>query len=161
MKRAQKLTSKESVWDYPQLPEVERCDKRIRVDFAGTTIADSGRAVRVLQRGIPPVYYLPPEDVRLELLTKSSHHSFCNYKGQANYYTVTVGDRVARNAVWSYPESPPESTPSNYFAFYAHLLDACWVGDEKIAPPPWTWLGGWVSRDTAGPFLSPTGLSTF
>jgi uncharacterized protein (DUF427 family) len=144
----------ESVWDYPRLPAVEWPQERVRVAFAGTMVADSTRAARVLQLGIPPVYYLPPEDVRSELLVPSDHHSFCSLKGQADYWTVRVGERSARNAAWSYPDSPDEVTPAGYVAFYAHLLDACLVDDEKATAPTWSWLGGWVTARVVGPFMS-------
>ncbi len=99
-------------------------------------------------------YYLPLEDVRSELLEPSDHHSFCTVKGQADYWTVRVGVRSARNAAWSYAESPDEVTPAGYIAFYAHLLDACLVDDEKATPPPWSWLGGWVTERVVGLFMS-------
>ena len=54
----------ESVWDYPRPPRVERIDKHIQIIFNGEVIADTRRAFRVLETSHPPVYYLPPEDIR-------------------------------------------------------------------------------------------------
>ena len=148
----------ESVWDYPRPPRCEAVDERIRVEFGGGVIADSGRAIRVLQTGIPPVYYLLPEDVKLEHLERSEHHSVCEYKGQADYYDLRVGDRVVKNAAWSYPDPPAGVTPRDHLAFYAHLVDACYVGDERATLPEWKWLGGWVTSGVVGPFLTQADL---
>ena len=60
-------SGKESVWDYPRPPRVESTSRRVRVIFNGETIAESRQAKRVLETSHPPVYYLPPEDVRKEV----------------------------------------------------------------------------------------------
>ena len=99
--------SKESVWDYPRPPRVEVTNRRVRVIFQGETIAESRRAQRVLETSHPPVYYIPPEDVRREFLHPSPRRSFCEFKGQAHYWTVRVNDREARDAAWRYPPPSP------------------------------------------------------
>ncbi|MBL8157712.1 MAG: DUF427 domain-containing protein, partial [Anaerolineae bacterium] len=78
----------ESVWDYPRPPRLEPSNKRITVEFNGVTIADTMRAVRVLETSHPPVYYIPPEDIRMEFLQTSPRTSFCEWKGRAGYYSV-------------------------------------------------------------------------
>ena len=143
----------ESVWDYPLKAQVQPCERRVRVVFNEVTVADTTHALRVVQRGIPPVYYFPPEGVRRDPLAKTQHTSYCGYKGRADYFTLSVGERSAKNVAWCYPDSDPQHTPADYFAFYAHLLDACYVGGERASAPPWTWLGGWVTEDITGPFL--------
>ena len=117
------------------------------LDERGVVVCHSKGGAQTNQKGY---YYLPLEDVRSELLEPSDHHSFCTVKGQADYWTVRVGVRSARNAAWSYAESPDEVTPAGYIAFYAHLLDACLVDDEKATPPPWSWPGGWVTGAGGG-----------
>jgi len=67
----------ESVWDYPRPPRIEAVPERIRVVVDGVTIADTRRALRVIETAGPPVYYLPPEDVRTDLLRPSPHSTFC------------------------------------------------------------------------------------
>jgi uncharacterized protein (DUF427 family) len=141
-----------SVQDYPRRPIIEPASERVRVLLGGVAVADSGRSLRVLQRGFPPVYYLPPDDVRLTLLERSDHHSACRIKGQADYWTVRVGERIARNAAWSYPDSPSDVTPPGYYAFYAHLFDLCTLDGKPAEAPPYSWLGGWVSEGVEGPF---------
>lgn len=144
----------ESVWDYPSKARVQPSDKRVHAVFNDLTVADSTHALRVVQQGIPPVYYLPPEGVRLDLLRKTQHTTYCGYKGRADYFTLTVSERRAKNVAWRYSESQPQHTPAGYFAFYVHLLDACYVGGEEVSAPPWAWLGGWVTSDIVGPFLT-------
>ena len=100
----------ESVWDYPRPPALEPAERRIRVVFNGTTIADTTDALRVLETSHPPVYYLPPEDVAMEYLEQESRTTMCEFKGRAVYYTVTVGDRSARSAAWGYPNPATRRT---------------------------------------------------
>ena len=88
----------------------EDSPRRVRVMFNGETIADSKRVKLLHETGHLPVYYFPKEDVRMDLLEESDHTTHCSFKGDASYWSVKVGDRVAENAVWSYPE-PLEDAP--------------------------------------------------
>src|SRR5215203_5954653 len=82
----------ESVWDYPRPPRLEDSERRIKVVFGGVTLAYTTRAKRVLETSHPPVYYIPPEDIRMEHLKPaggvSGGASFCEWKGAARYYDV-------------------------------------------------------------------------
>src|SRR5687767_10182994 len=91
----------ESVWDYPRPPRVEPSSRRVRVIVDGETIADSTRAVRVLETSHPPVWYVPPDDVRMELLDNSDTSTFCEYKGTANYWTLRSNGRTVEDVAWS------------------------------------------------------------
>ena len=62
---------RESVWDYPRPPRTEQSSKRIRVIFNDKTIAETSRALRVLETSHPPVYYIPPHDVQQQC---QQHH---------------------------------------------------------------------------------------
>ena len=149
----------ESVWDYPRPPSYERVSSHIRVEFNGHIIADTCCAIRALQTGIPPVYYIPAEDVRLEYLSRTSRHSHCPYKGDADYWSVQIGDRTASNAAWSYPDPFPEAAcVREYVAFYAHLMDGCYVDGEQAEPPDWKWIGGWVTSNIVGPFMAQSDI---
>ncbi len=78
--------------------------RRVRVELHGTAIADSTN-VRVLhETRLPPAYYFPREDVRLDLMQKTAHHTHCPFKGDASYWTAKVGEQAAENAAWSYEE---------------------------------------------------------
>src|SRR5207253_528023 len=80
----------ESVWDYPRPPALEKTSSRLRVVFAGATIAETTDAYRVLETSQPPAYYFPPDDVAMEFLVATHHRTFCEWKGQAHYYTVVA-----------------------------------------------------------------------
>ena len=96
----------------------------VQVRFNGKIVADSQRPVIVQETGLPDVYYIPEEDVRREFLTKTDHQTYCPYKGHASYYTLTVGERSAENAVWCYP-SPMVSVEGlkGLVSFYASKVD--------------------------------------
>ena len=148
----------ESVWDYPRPPRLEDTDRRIEIVFNGVTIADTRRAKRVLETSHPPVYYLPPEDVRMDLLTTAPGGSYCEWKGMAGYYTVTVGDRRADSVAWYYPNPTPTFAPlKDYIAFYPGRMDACFVNGERVTPQPGEFYGGWITSDVVGPFKGEPG----
>lgn len=143
----------ESVWDYPRPPRLEDSARHIEVVFNGVTIADSRRTKRVLETSHPPVYYIPPADVRREYLTPTDRVTICEWKGHASYYTVAVGGKVAANAAWYYPDpTPPYAALKEYIAFYPGEMDACFVDGERVEPQPGDFYGGWITRDIVGPF---------
>lgn len=158
MERQTPLHNQESVWDYPRPPRTEASPKRIRVIFNGETIADSTRAWRVLETSHPPVYYIPQEDVRMEYFTATPRHTFCEFKGQASYWTVEVNGKRADDAAWSY-ESPSRGFEpiKDYIAFYPGRMDACYVDDERVHPQEGDFYGGWITSDIVGPFKGGAG----
>ena len=85
---------------------VEPAAKRVRVYFAGQPVADTTRPVLVWEVPYYPAYYLPREDVRTELLVPSERTTHSPSRGDARTYHVQVGDRVATDAAWEYPDSP-------------------------------------------------------
>ena len=89
---------KESVWKYPRPPRLEHVARHVRVIFGGVVIAESRRPARVLETSHPPVFYISPEDIRLEHLAASARSSFCEGKGSASYYDVRAGEKLARDA---------------------------------------------------------------
>ena len=148
----------ESVWDYPRPPRLELSDKRIQIVFNGVTIADTNRAYRVLETSHPPVYYLPPEDIENRYLVKENGRSFCEWKGQAGYYTVNINGKVAKNVGWYYPNPTPSfAAIKNHIAFYATLMDVCLVSGETVTPQPGNFYGGWITKDIVGPFKGEPG----
>jgi uncharacterized protein (DUF427 family) len=148
----------ESVWDYPRPPRLEAVAQRIRIVFAGETIADTRRAWRILETSHPPVYYLPPEDVRRELLVPASGSSFCEWKGHASYFTLRVRDREARRVAWSYRDpSPTFGAIRDHLAFYAGPMDECTVAGERVRPQPGGFYGGWITANVVGPFKGERG----
>ena len=113
---------------YEKYPEhrvdVEPNPMRVRVEFAGETIADSTRSLRVLESRHDPVVYVPREDLKQDRLEKTEHTTFCPFKGHASYYTIRVGDRVAENAIWSYEDPYDEVAElKDCAAFYVDRID--------------------------------------
>ena len=148
----------ESVWDYPRPPRCEPARRHIQVIFGGVTIADTRRAMRVLETSHPPVYYIPPCDIAMAHLAPSPRRSFCEWKGTARYYTVTAGGKTARDAAYAYAEPEPGfERIMDYIAFYAGPMDACLVDGEKVTPQPGRFYGGWITKDVVGPFKGEPG----
>lgn len=115
----------------------EDSPRRVRVVFGGETIADSKRVKLMHEGGLLPVYYFPREDVRMGLLEESDHTTHCPFKGDASYWSVKVGERVAENVAWGYPE-PIDSCPpiGGYLAFYWQEMDHWYEEDEEVFVHP-------------------------
>lgn len=115
----------------------EDSPRRVRVVFGGEAIADSQSAKMLHETRHLPLYYIPQSDVRMDLLEATEHRTHCPFKGDAHYWSIRVGKRVAENAVWSYPE-PQESAPplSGFLAFQWDAMDAWFEEDEQIFGHP-------------------------
>jgi len=151
----------ESAWDYPRPPVVQPTSRHIEVVFAGSVIADTRRALRVLETSHAPVYYIPADDIRTDVLEPSSRASYCEFKGEARYYRVRIGDRVAEDGAWTCgaPSRGYEQL-LGHFAFFPQLMDQCRVDGEVVAPQPGQFYGGWVTSDVVGPFKGDPGVRT-
>lgn len=147
----------ENVWDYPRPPALEPVAKPIRIAFAGRIIAATDAAFRVLETSHPPVYYLPRAAFNCAL-EPAPGHSFCEWKGEANYWSIRVREQLAERAAWSYPRPTPAFAPiRDHLAVYAGAMDQCFVGDEAVTPQPGGFYGGWIMRDLKGPFKGEPG----
>ena len=148
----------ESVWDYPRPPALVASEKHIEVFFNDLLIADSSEVKKVMETSGPPVYYIPEEDIEMKHLVASSQRSMCEWKGLAHYYDIEVHDKKAPNGAWHYPE-PFEGYEilKGYIAFYAQLMDACYVDGELVTPQHGTFYGGWITSDIVGPFKGEHG----
>jgi uncharacterized protein (DUF427 family) len=122
------------------------------------TIADTTRAVRVLETSHPPVYYIPPQDVHMEFLVPTPRETYCEFKGVARYHSVAVADRRVENACWHYP-APASGYVSlaGYIAFYPVKMDACFVDDERVTAQAGDFYGGWITHEIVGPFKGGPG----
>lgn len=148
----------ESVWDYPRPPRLEAEPRRIRVVLGGVVVADTTAAYRVLETSHPPTYYLPPADIASGILEGATGSSFCEWKGQARYWTVRAGDALAPAAAWSYPDPTPGFVDlADHVAFYAPAMELCEVGGEAATPQPGGFYGGWVTSWVLGPFKGEAG----
>ncbi|HJP66138.1 MAG TPA: DUF427 domain-containing protein [Actinomycetota bacterium] len=160
--RIEPKPGQESVWDYPRPPRVEPSRRRVRVLLGGVALADSTRALRVLETAGPPTYYLPPEDVRRDLLQPAVGQTICEWKGVASYLHATVGDRIARKAAWTYPD-PKDGYERirDHISFYPGRVDGCYLDDEPVRPQPGRYYGGWITDDIVGPFKGEPGSETW
>jgi len=148
----------ESVWDYPRPPRIEPDNRRVQVEFAGVSIADSTRSLRVLETSHPPVFYIPGEDIRMELLYPTQATSWCEFKGRAVYWTVEVEARRADNAVWGYPRpTQGYEALAGHFAFYPSKTDRCAVGGVPVSAQEGDFYGGWITPEITGPFKGSPG----
>jgi len=150
--------------------------RRVRAAFGGQTVLDTTRAALLHETGLPPQLYAPIQDIRADLIQPTGHHTFCPFKGTASYWTVTAGDQVAENAIWSYPEPNAEASwLQGYAGFYWDAMDEWYDEDDRLEGrlrDPYhrvdvrrssrhvrVLLGGEVLADTTRPLLlSETGL---
>jgi uncharacterized protein (DUF427 family) len=142
----------ESVSDHPLPPTVEPAGRRIRVVLGGEAIVDTGAAHRVLERGHPPVYYVPRDEVAEGALEPAhGRTTFCEWKGTASYFDVVGGGRRVERGAWTYPEPLPGfEAIRDAVAFYPALMDACYVDDELVSPQPGGFYGGWITSEVVG-----------
>lgn len=158
MKRIEPKAGQESVWDYPRPPRLEKTDKHLKIVFGSEIIAETNRAYRVLETSHPPVYYFPPEDVRLEFFKKEINTTFCEWKGRASYYSIVVGDKEAYEAAWFYENPTREFAEiENYIAFYPSKMDSCYVDGELVQSQEGDFYGGWITSEIVGPFKGGAG----
>ena len=148
----------ESVWDYPRPPRIEDVRDRVRVLIGDRVIADSVRCKRVLETSHPPVYYIPPFDIDTELLVSSEHRSWCEWKGEAWYYTLAAPEHHSDNVAWFYPYPHTRfSQIASYVAFYPNRVDACFVNQERVESQVGDFYGGWITSKIVGPFKGGAG----
>ncbi|MGB3329310.1 MAG: DUF427 domain-containing protein [Thermomicrobiales bacterium] len=148
----------ESVWDYPRPPRIEPSDAEVTVEVDGLEIARSRHAIRVLETGSPPAWYIPPEDVRLERIVPETGTTTCPWKGTANAYGIRTDAGVRASAAWCYPEPLPGFEPiARYLAFYPARVDRCTVNGEVVDASVAAASGGWVTSSVVGPFRGDPG----
>jgi len=91
--------------------------------------------------------------VRMDLLERAPGKTFCEWKGNASYWTARAGGRVAQKSAWTYAEPTPAfAAIRDHIAFYASRMDGCFVDDEKAVPQQGDFYGGWITADLEGPF---------
>jgi uncharacterized protein (DUF427 family) len=84
----------------------------------GTILADSRRALEMKEASYPSVFYVPREDAKMDRLEKTTHSTYCPFKGDASYFSI-IGDADGANAVWSYEAPFDEAAPiRGALAFY-------------------------------------------
>lgn len=141
---------REDVQSYPRPPAIEPVPHRIVIHLGGALVAETTRALRVLETHHAPTYYLPPSDIHATLrpINGSSH---CEWKGVARYFDVAINGVTAPRAAWAY-DSPTArfAALAGYVAFYAALMEDVRVGDMRVIPQPGNFYGGWVTPNLDG-----------
>ena len=118
----------EEVYVHPRDPytrvDILASSRRVRVSIDGEAVAESSRARVLLETGLPPRWYLPVTDVRMELLRPSDRLTRCPYKGTAEYWSVAVGGTVHPDIAWTYRSPVAESQKiAGLVCFYNERVD--------------------------------------
>jgi uncharacterized protein (DUF427 family)/putative intracellular protease/amidase len=109
----------------PHTITTEPIEGLVRAMWGGEVVAESRSALLLRETGLAPVTYFPMEDVRMDLMHRTEHHTTCPFKGEASYWGIDVGWRRAENIAWAYEDPLPERTDlKGRLAFYEHKLDA-------------------------------------
>jgi uncharacterized protein (DUF427 family) len=113
--------------DHPITIERER--NRVTVSVADHVIADTSDALTLREASYPAVHYIPRKDVDMTQLERTSHQTYCPYKGECAYYSIPVGGERSVNAVWTY-EAPYAAVSEirEYLAFYPDRVGAMRIG---------------------------------
>jgi len=107
--------------------------RRVRALVGSHSVLDSTRGKLLFETGIPPVYYLPLADLDQDCLEGSDHTTHCPFKGDASYFHLKVGDRIAEDAVWHYPDPlGPAAWLEGFCALYPHAADVWLHEDEPV-----------------------------
>ena len=150
---------RENVQSFPRPPALELVPHRIIIRLGGGLVADTTRALRVLETHHAPTYYLPPEDITATLRPYHGS-SFCEWKGVARYFDVLSGDKIAHRAAWAYDRPTSGFTAlAGYLAIYAGMMDEAWVGNLRVIPQPGDFYGGWVTPNLDGQIKGAPGTN--
>jgi uncharacterized protein (DUF427 family) len=148
----------ESVWDYPRPARLEPTSQHLVVELAGRVIAETRDGFRVLETSHPPGYYIPREDWADGVLRPTDGSSFCEWKGNAIYYDVVVGDRTVTRGAWGYPApTPPFAALAHCVSVYPGQMDRCSVDGMLVTPQAGEFYGGWITDLVVGPFKGEPG----
>lgn len=147
----------ESVWDYPRPPAYVPDTRGVEIWAGSQRIAQSEQAIRALETGSPPAFYLPPDAVDGRFLRPSTHRSFCEWKGEARYFDVMASDRCLEAVVWCYPDPlPGAEVIAGWLSAYPEQLQ-CYVGGAGVEPQTGRYYGGWVTGELVGPWKGAPG----
>lgn len=131
---------------------------RVTIELGGRLIAETTRAMRVLETSHPPAYYLPPEAFVEGALVPAAGSTFCEYKGRAAYYDIVGGGTVAPRAGWYYPDpSRGFHAIAGFVSVYPGRMDRCTVDGEIVTPQEGDFYGGWITANIVGPFKGSAG----
>ena len=147
----------ESVWDYPRPPRIAADAREVRVCAGSVEVARTRRALRVCETASPPTFYLPRSDVNPAYMQPASGASLCEWKGAAQYLSVSVPGQQFERVAWFYAEPLVAfDALRGYIGFYPAPL-ACFVDGLRVQPQPGRFYAGWVTPEIVGPFKGAPG----
>ncbi|MDA0241194.1 MAG: DUF427 domain-containing protein, partial [Proteobacteria bacterium] len=112
----------------------------VQIVVGGEIVAESKNACFLFETGLPVRYYLPPEDVKMDLLIPSETRSSCPYKGDAVYWSVKIGDDLHEDIVWGYPDPIPECPKiKGLMCFFNERIDDIIVDGKPIPKVKTKW----------------------
>ena len=148
----------EDVWSYPRPPAVEPSDELVVVELGGVEILRTTHSHRVLETSHPPTYYLPVDAVAEGVLRPIAGTTVCEFKGEASYWDLVVGDRVVPAGAWTYPRPRPGyEMLLEHLALYPGRMDRCTVDGEVVQAQDGDFYGGWITSRVSGPFKGAPG----
>ena len=108
-------------------------DAHVEVRLDGELLAATDRPLRLDETGLPARYYIPREDVRMELLRSTTFHTTCPFKGEASYWSADIGGQSYDGIVWAYEDPIPSATDiAGHLSFYPDRVDVT-VDGERLA----------------------------
>ncbi|KAL8703176.1 MAG: hypothetical protein Q9201_003625 [Fulgogasparrea decipioides] len=153
------MPPKLNVHNFPRPPLLEKTPRHLQIKWNNQLVADTKDAYWVLETTHPPTYYFPPSSLLLPL-ARSTHTSYCEWKGAATYWNTanpTNKSEVVKDRIWSYQKPTKEfESIKDYLSFYAGPWD-CYVDGEKVEPQPGDFYGGWMTSDIEGPIKGGPG----
>ena len=148
----------ESVWDYPRPAICEPSSRRIEIVHCGVKLVDTQNAWRTLETSHPPTYYIPQSEIDMDYLRPNARRTLCEWKGQARYFDLVIGEDRIPALAWSYTQPTEPFDPiRDFLAFYPDPLDSCLVDGKQITPQQGQFYGGWISPYECGPFKGGPG----
>lgn len=141
--------------------DVVNSSRRVQVIVGGEVVADTTRARFLYETRLPTRYYIPPEDVRMDLLVPSDKVTACPYKGKARYWSVKIGELVFPDIVWGYPDPIPECPKiKNHLCFFNEHVDEIRLDGVVLEKPLTPWSKDWPAKaatvpDMRGPVARP------
>lgn len=124
--------------------------RHVRVVVDGETVAETDKPRLLFETGLPTRYYLPQEDVQMDLLTPTETRTLCAYKGEAHYWSVTAGDDVHEDIVFGYPDPLPDNSQIRDLVCFLNEQADIYVDGEFLERPETQWSGGVRSNVRGG-----------
>ena len=141
--------------------DVVPSSRHVQVILGGEIVADTRQARFLFETRLPTRYYIPPEDVRMDLLVPSNKATACPYKGKAGYHSAKIGDQTFEDIVWHYPNPIPECPKiKGLLCFFNEHVDDIKIDGVSLPRPVTPWSKDWKEKaatvpDQRGPVARP------